>query len=109
MTFGAAAEWIVVRVVDSDLTDGAGDENVLSGPCPELTPHPIVALVPAPDEVACDGAASECAMSVDTVAAVDLFPMVGGLPSPDDRIDRLLRSMDDVLTELPVGTVEKDR
>jgi hypothetical protein len=90
---GAAAEWIVVRVVVRDRTEGAGDENVLSAPRPELTPHPIVAFVPWPDDGACEGAASECATSgsVDIVAAVDLLPIVGGgRPSWEDRTDCLL-------------------
>lgn len=106
-----AAEWIVVRVVVSDLREGAGDENVLSAPLPELTPHPAVADVPCPDEGAFDGAASDCAPSgsVDIVAAVDLFPIVGGgRPSDEDRRD-CLRLTDEVLTEFPVGTVENDR
>jgi hypothetical protein len=106
---GAAAECIVVSVVVNDLTDGAGEENVLSAPRPELTPQPTVVFVPSPDEAPCEGAASECATSVDIVAAIDLFPIVGGFPSSDDLTDCLLRSMDDVLIELPVGTVEKDR
>lgn len=38
--FGAA-DCIVVSVVVSDRTDGAGEENVLSAPLP-LTPHPTV-------------------------------------------------------------------
>jgi hypothetical protein len=77
----------VVRVVVSDRTEGAGEENVLSLPRPELTPHPTVAFVASPDEGACEGAASECAWScsVDMVAANDLLPIVGGgKPSTDD-------------------------
>lgn len=46
---------------------------------------------------------------METVAAVDLFPIVGGAtPSSEDRIERL-RSSEDVLIELPVGTVENER
>jgi hypothetical protein len=37
-----ATDCIVVRVVVKDLTDGAGEENVLSAPLAELTPHPTV-------------------------------------------------------------------
>jgi hypothetical protein len=82
---GGAAECIVVRVVVKDRTEGAGEENVLSFPRAELTPHPTVAVVPSPDDAACDCAASECATSVDIVAAIDLFPIVGGgSPSSDD-------------------------
>jgi hypothetical protein len=45
----------VVRVVVKDRTEGAGDEKVLSFPRPpELTPHPTVAVVPSPDDAACD-------------------------------------------------------
>jgi len=82
-----AAECIVVRVVVSDRTEGAGEENVLSFPRPELTPPPTVALVASPDDGACEGAASECgwSCSVDMVAASDLLPIVGGgNPSTDD-------------------------
>lgn len=75
---GPDTECIVVRVVVRERTEGAGDENVLSAPCPVvLSPHPFVAFVACPDEGACEAAASECA-AVDTVAAIDLFPMVGG-------------------------------
>lgn len=106
---GGAADCIVVRVVVKDRTDGAGEENVLSFPCPELTPHPTVAFVPSPDDAAWDCAASECATSVDIVAAIDLFPIVGGgSPSSDDWIDSPLRFRDDELIVFPVGTVEKD-
>jgi len=44
-----AAEWIVVRVVVSDRTEGAGDENVLSAPCAELTP---TVVFPSPEDAA---------------------------------------------------------
>ncbi len=43
------------------------------------------------------------------VAAKDLFPIVGGgSPSKDDWAESL-RSKDDVLLEVPVGTVENER
>lgn len=104
-----AAECIVVSVVVRDRTDGAGDENVLSLPLP---PPPIVPIVASPDEAACEGAASECAWScsVDIVAARDLFPIVGGgNPSTDDWTERLLRSSEEVLIDVAVGTVENER
>lgn len=41
-----AAEWMVVNVVVNDLTEGAGDENVLSGPRPLPCPPFIVFVVP---------------------------------------------------------------
>ena len=45
----------MVRVVVKDRTEGDGDEKVLSFPRPpELTPHPTVAVVPSPDDAACD-------------------------------------------------------
>ena len=97
---GGAADCIVVRVVVRDCTDGAGEENVLSAP----RAAPTVPVVPSPD----DGA-WECAASVHIVAAIDLLPIVGGdCPSSDDRTDCLGRFTDDVLSELPVGTVEND-
>jgi len=106
---GAAAECIVVRVVASDRTDGAGEENVLSAPRPELTPQPAV-VVASPEDAPWEGAASECATSVDIVAAVDLLPIVGGgCPSSDRLTDCLSRWSDEVLKVfVPVGTVEND-
>lgn len=76
---------------------------------PVLTPHPTVAFVPSPEEAAWDCAASDCATSVDIVAAVDLFPIVGGTPSSEDWIDSPLWPRDDELIVSPVGAVEKDR
>jgi hypothetical protein len=108
---GAAPEWMVVRVVVRDRTEGAGDENVLSGPRPELTPHPTVAVVPSPDEAPCEAATSECAKSgsVDNVGAVDLLPVVGGgRPSWEDRTECLLRFKDELLIVFPVGPVENE-
>lgn len=99
---------MVVSVVVSDRTEGAGEENVLSAPLPELTP--TVAFVSCPEDGACDGAASECAPpAVDIVGAVDLFPIVGGgRPSKEERRE-CLRSIEDALIELPVGTVENEQ
>lgn len=77
-----------------------------------LTPHPTVAVVASPDDAACDAATSECATSgsVDNVAAIDLFPIVGGgCPSSDDRTDALARFKDEELIVSPVGTVENER
>ena len=45
-----AAEWIVVRVVVRDRTDGAGDEKVLFAPFVELNPPPTVPVVPFPED-----------------------------------------------------------
>jgi hypothetical protein len=106
---GAAADCIVVSVVVNDRIDGAGDEKVLSFPRPVLIPHPAVPAVPPPDDAACDCAVSECVTSVHIVAAVDLFPIVGGWsPSSEDCIDSPLRFKDDELIVFPVGTVEND-
>lgn len=54
---------MVVSVVVSDRTEGAGEENVLSPPRRESTPPLAVRLVPATDEAPWDGAAIECAIS----------------------------------------------
>ena len=94
-----------------DRTEGAGDENVLSGPCPELTPHPAVPVVPSPEEAPCEAATSECAKSgsVHNVGAVDLLPIVGGgRPSWEDRTECLLRSKDELLIAFPVRPVESE-
>jgi hypothetical protein len=100
------AECMVVKVVAKERTEGAGEENVLSTPRPEL---PIVVFVAWPEDAAWEAAASECAISVEIVAAVDLFPIVGGAtPSTEDRRE-CLRSSDDVLIEGRVGTVENER
>lgn len=68
---------MVVKVVVSDRTDGAGEENVLPSPpliAAELTVAPNVAVVPA-----FEVAASELTVSafVAKVGAVDLLLMVG--------------------------------
>lgn len=99
---GATAECIVVRVVVNDRTEGAGEENVLSTPRPLLIFPPTV-VAPSPDEAVCEGAASECATSVLTVAAVDLVP-VGGRSLTDCR----LWFRDEEFGLLPVGTSEND-
>lgn len=56
---GGMDEWMVVRVVVRERTDGAGDEKVLSPPRRDSMP-PMVRLVPATDEAPWDGAAMEC-------------------------------------------------
>lgn len=107
----AALECIVVRVVVKDRSDGAGEEKVLSAPLPVLGPPLTVADVLTPDDAPCDCATSECATSasVDMVGATDRFPIVGGgIPSSEERHERLLRSTDVVLAVRPVGTVEED-
>jgi hypothetical protein len=101
-----ASDWIVVSVVVSDRTDGAGDEKVLSPPRRESTPPPAVRLVPVSDDAPCDRAVMDCdvSWSVDTVGATDRAPAVGGgPPSIDDRTDR-----PDSEVALPLGPVEKD-
>jgi uncharacterized membrane protein YhdT len=107
---GPTAEWIVVRVVVKDLTEGAGEEKVLSAPRVEFIP-PAVAVVASPEEGACEGAASERAVSgsVDIVGAVDLLPMVGvGWSSCEDRAESRVWFNEGVLMETPVGPVEKE-
>lgn len=102
---------MVVRVVVRDLTDGAGDENVLSAPLPVvLIPPPVVAIVPSPEEAQCDLAASECgtSCSVDKVGATDLFPSVGARPSREERKEDRLCSAEEPLVVTPVGAVAKE-
>lgn len=85
---------------------------MLSAPLPVLTPHPIVPFVASPEDGAWDAAMSDLATSCSSpvVGATDLFPIVGGgCPSSEYRVDLLLLSNDEVLTELPVGTVENDK
>lgn len=102
-----AADCIVVRVVVNDLTDGAGEENVLPAPFPVLVAYPAVAVVASPDDGACEVAASERATSVDTVAVTDLFG--GGSPSDDDSRESPGGSKEELLELRPVGAVENDK
>lgn len=96
-------------MVVRDRTDGAGEEKVLSFPRPELTLQPTVVAPSAEEAAPFEGAASECATSVDFVA-VDLLPIVGGGPPSSDMLTEcLLRFKDELLIVHPVGTVEKDR
>lgn len=87
--FGAM-DWIVVRVVVSERTDGAGDEKVLSPPRRDSMPPFAVLLVPAREEAPCDAAATDrdVSCSVDIVGAMDRE--VGGdrpLSSIEDRCE----------------------
>ena len=108
--FGAplgATDCIVVSVVVRDRTDGAGDENVLSPPLRESTPQPTVRLVPATDDVPCEGAIIECdvSCSVEIVGATDRPPKVGGAwPSEETRMDSF-RAEDVMLEDLLVRPV----
>jgi hypothetical protein len=71
---------MVVRVVVSDRTDGAGLEKVLSPPLLDSTPPPTVRLVPARELAPWLGAIErEPSWSVKTVPARLLLPTVGGV------------------------------
>ena len=100
-----AVDCIVVNVVVSDLTDGAGEENVLPSPPPtplELMAPPSVAVVPAFEWVASDTVSG----IVDTVGAMDLSPMVGAVRSSfETGIDVLLCRGELQLTLRPDGGV----
>jgi hypothetical protein len=92
---------IVVSVVVSDRTDGAGEEKVLS---PPLRPF-AVRLVPASDASPCEGAIMErhVPCSVDTVGAIERLPVVGGgCSSPDNRTESVW-SRDDTLVNRRLG------
>jgi hypothetical protein len=83
-------DWIVVRVVVRERTDGAGDEKVLSPPRRDSTPPFAVLLVPAREDAPCEAAATDrdVSCSVDMVGAVDRA--VGGdwpSLSIEDRCD----------------------
>ncbi len=72
--FEGAADWMVVRVVVRERTEGAGEEKVLPSPPPfELSAPPAVDLVPA-----FDCAVSELTVSgfVARVGAADALPIV---------------------------------
>lgn len=89
-------DWIVVKVVVKDRTDGAGEEKVLSPPLRESRPPPAVRLVPVTDDAMCEGAWMEwlVSWSVDMVGAIDIPPAVGGAGSSADAPfeDWLLRA-----------------
>ena len=107
-----ASDCIVVRVVVSERTDGAGDEKVLSPPRRDSKPPFAVRLVPARDDAPCDTAVMDrevyVSWSVETVGAIDRPPVVGGgRPSVDSRGDSLLPrevTLDDLALR-PVETV----
>ena len=83
-----AIDWIVVRVVARERTEGAGDEKVLSLPRRNSTPPFAVRLVPAMEEAPCDGAVDlDVSFSVDMVGAMDLPPAVGGARRSSSSID----------------------
>lgn len=98
-----ATDWIVVRVVVRDRTEGAGDEKVLSPPILPLA----VLLVPAMEEVMCDGAMMDWQAS-PSVPATERPPAVGGAaPSTEDWSDVWLRPSDRFVVT-PVCVVERE-
>ena len=106
--FGAA-DWMVVRVVVRERTEGAGEEKVLPSPpawwAEAAVPAPVV-VVPV-----LDCAASECVVPgfVETVGATDLFP--GGNWDPSWDTGRELRLCDGEPSRQlrPDGGVENER
>jgi hypothetical protein len=85
-----ATDWIVVRVVVRERTEGAGEEKVLSPPRRESC-APIVRAVPVTEEAPWDRAAMdrEVSWSVETVRVTDLAPDVWGTRlSADERCSR---------------------
>jgi hypothetical protein len=85
-----ANDWIVVSVVASDLTDGAGLEKVLSPPLLESMPPPRVRFVPARELAPWLVAMRDCepSLSVQAVPATLLAPLVGGgMLSIEVRVD----------------------
>lgn len=105
-------DWIVVKVVVKDLTDGAGEENVLSSPRRPSKPPFAVRCVPATEEAICDGAWMECdvSCSVETVPAIERLPAVAGGagPSPDKIEPRLRPSSSSKDPFLLVRAVDND-
>ena len=74
-----ARDWMVVRVVVRERTDGAGEEKVLSPPLRESRPPLTVRLVPAMDDSRFERAVVDRAVcSVAMVGAMDRPPVVGG-------------------------------
>jgi hypothetical protein len=104
-------DWMVVKVVASERTEGAGDEKVLSPPRRNSFPILAVRLVPVTDEAPCEGAVDlAVSFSVDMVGAIDRPPAVGGArrsPSSIDDRAALSRARDVVLV-LPLLAVETE-
>lgn len=83
-----AIDWIVVKVVARDLTEGAGLENVLSPPCRESWPPPIVRAVPVTELAPWLGAVREIGRSPsdENVPAILRPPVVGGTKSSTEYL-----------------------
>lgn len=105
-----ARDCIVVSVVVSERTEGAGEEKVLSPPRRDSRPPFAVRLVPASDDAPCDTATDRevyVSWSVETVGAIDRPPVVGGgRPSVDNRGDSL-RPREAALEDLALRAVER--
>lgn len=103
-----AMDWMVVKVVASERTDGAGDENVLSPPRRDSMPPLTVLLVPATEDAPCDTAVTDrdVSWSVEIVGAMDRD---GGGDRPSSTTDDLLDPwLDSVIDVLPLLAVEID-
>lgn len=101
--FGAK-DWMVVRVVVRERTEGAGEEKVLSPPRRDSRPPWAVRLVPARDEAPCDRAVIDREPSW----SVDLVPPVGGArPSSEERVE-LSASCDIALDLLVLRAVDNE-
>ena len=97
------AECRVVSVVVSERMEGAGEENVLSFPRRKF---PNVPFVPCPDDGALEGAWTEFARPVE-VAAMDLFSIVGVIPSSEDWSEPL--QLSEEVLEVADNGVDDDR
>lgn len=103
--FGATV-CIVVSVVVSDLTDGAGEEKVLSPPLRPLA----VRLVPASDDSPWEGASIErtVSCSVETVGAIERPPVVGGGRSSLDDLTESDLPREDTLADRRLGPEDSE-
>lgn len=92
---GAASDWIVVSVVASDCTDGAGLEKVLSLPRLNSVPPPVVRAVPVTELAPWLGAVSDTGLSSSVVEKVPAMlrpppPLGGGSGMPMSSFEYLV-------------------
>jgi len=101
--FGAI-DWMVVKVVVRERTEGAGEEKVLSPPLRDSTPPCAVRLVPARDDAPWDRAVMDRAPSRSGDRA---SPVGRGRSSTEERKETS-RSCDVVLDLLVLRAVESE-